>query len=44
MINENVCCCFMSQFPQSVIDEEQALRPEVADRVPSCQRRRNRND
>jgi len=41
MINENVCCCFMSQFPQSVIDEEKARKPE-ADRVPSCQRARNR--
>ncbi len=26
MIDEGVCCCFMSQFPQSVIDEERALR------------------
>ena len=41
MINENVCCCFMSQFPQSVIDEEQALRPPV-DRTPQCQRSRNK--
>jgi sirohydrochlorin cobaltochelatase len=41
MINENVCCCFMSQFPQSVIDEEKARKPEV-DRVPTCQRARNR--
>ena len=35
MINENVCCCFMGQFPQEIIDEEQALRPEV-DAEPSC--------
>ena len=35
MINENVCCCFMGQFPQEVIDEEQKLRPAV-DREPSC--------
>ncbi len=41
MINENVCCCFMSQFPQSVIDEEQARKP-VIDRVPTCQRARNK--
>jgi len=41
MINENVCCCFMSQFPQSVIDEEKARKPEV-DRVPTCQLTRNR--
>ncbi|MEM9438319.1 MAG: sirohydrochlorin chelatase [Pseudomonadota bacterium] len=26
MIDEGVCCCFMSQFPQEVIDEERALR------------------
>ncbi|MEO0487870.1 MAG: sirohydrochlorin chelatase [Pseudomonadota bacterium] len=24
MIDEGVCCCFMSQFPQEVIDEERA--------------------
>ena len=35
MINENVCCCFMGQFPQEIIDEEKALRPEV-DAEPSC--------
>jgi len=29
MIDENVCCCFMSQFPQSVIDEERKLRLEA---------------
>lgn len=28
MIDEGVCCCFMSQFPQEVIDEERALRKE----------------
>ncbi|MEM7074059.1 MAG: sirohydrochlorin chelatase [Pseudomonadota bacterium] len=26
MIDQGVCCCFMSQFPQDVIDEERALR------------------
>lgn len=26
MIDEGVCCCFMSQFPQSVIDAERATR------------------
>jgi sirohydrochlorin cobaltochelatase len=41
MINENICCCFMSQFPQSVIDEERALKPEV-DRIPECQRSRQK--
>ena len=28
MIDQRVCCCFMSQFPQEVIDEERALRGE----------------
>ncbi|MEM9278120.1 MAG: sirohydrochlorin chelatase [Pseudomonadota bacterium] len=28
MIDQGVCCCFMSQFPQEVIDEERALRLE----------------
>ncbi len=28
MIDQGVCCCFMSQFPQKVIDEERALRAE----------------
>ena len=40
MIGENVCCCFMSQFPQSVIDEELAKKAESgelpADRIPQC--------
>ena len=42
MIGENVCCCFMGQFPQSVIDEELAQRasgssPAPAhDRTPQC--------
>lgn len=26
MIDENICCCFMRQFPQAVIDAERALR------------------
>ncbi len=26
MIDEGFCCCFMSQFPQDVIDEERELR------------------
>lgn len=29
MIDQGVCCCFMSQFPQAVIDEERALRIET---------------
>ena len=40
MIDENVCCCFMSQFPQAVLDEERALRlalgKPVVDQVPQC--------
>ena len=33
MIAQGVCCCFMSQFPQDIIDEERAMRieaPEVS--------------
>ena len=37
MINENVCCCFMGQFPQSIIDEEKARRP-VLPGTPSCKK------
>ncbi len=29
MIDQGVCCCFMSQFPQEVIDEERALRAKA---------------
>lgn len=29
MIDEGVCCCFMSQFPQEVIDEERDLRAQA---------------
>lgn len=40
MIGENVCCCFMSQFPQVVIDEERALRQEqgkiAIEQIPLC--------
>ena len=39
MINENICCCFMSQFPQEIIDEETATKP-VLDGTPSCKRGR----
>ena len=37
MINDNVCCCFMRQFPQDVIDEEKAIKAE-AEGVPVCKR------
>tara|TARA_B110000879_G_scaffold178162_1_gene233190 strand:- start:28 stop:1209 length:1182 start_codon:yes stop_codon:yes gene_type:complete len=40
MIDENVCCCFMGQFPQAVIDEERALRLAAGiaavDQIPQC--------
>ena len=40
MIDENVCCCFMGQFPQAVVDEERALRlalgRPVIDQIPQC--------
>ncbi len=44
MIDEHVCCCFMSQFPEQVIEEERRLRqkqgPSSADdRTPQCQNR-----
>jgi len=37
MINDNVCCCFMRQFPQNVIDEEKAIKTE-AEGTPVCKR------
>lgn len=37
MINENMCCCFMGQFPQHIIDEEKASKPE-REGTPSCKR------
>ncbi len=37
MINDNVCCCFMRQFPQNVIDEEKAIKAE-AEGTPVCKR------
>jgi len=40
MIDENVCCCFMGQFPQAVVDEERALRlasgNSAVDQIPQC--------
>ncbi|MEM6375131.1 MAG: sirohydrochlorin chelatase [Pseudomonadota bacterium] len=29
MIDQGVCCCFMSQFPDEVVEEERALRAKV---------------
>jgi sirohydrochlorin cobaltochelatase len=37
MINENVCCCFMGQFPQWLIDEEKARKAELPG-TPSCKK------
>ena len=37
MINDNVCCCFMRQFPQNVIDEEKAIKAE-REGTPMCKR------
>ncbi len=37
MINENVCCCFMGQFPQHIIDEERSNKEEVV-ATPSCKK------
>ena len=37
MINDNVCCCFMGQFPQHIIDEEKAIKPEQAG-TPVCKK------
>lgn len=37
MINENLCCCFMKQFPQEIIDEEKANKVERPG-IPSCKK------
>lgn len=37
MINDNICCCFMGQFPQDIIDEEKARKPERPG-TPLCKR------
>lgn len=37
MINENICCCFMRQFPQAIIDEEKANKAERPG-IPSCKK------
>ena len=44
MIDEHVCCCFMSQFPEQVIEQERRLRqkrgpPGADDQTPQCQNR-----
>jgi len=37
MINENVCCCFMGQFPQDIIEQETKNKAEL-NGVPSCKK------
>ena len=37
MINENICCCFMGQFTQDILDEELNNKP-LLDGIPSCKR------
>jgi sirohydrochlorin cobaltochelatase len=39
MINENICCCFMRQFPQHIIDEEKAIKIELPG-TPACKKSR----
>ena len=39
MINENICCCFMRQFPQYIIDEEKAIKAELPG-TPACKKSR----
>jgi len=36
MINDNVCCCFMAQFPSEIIAQEQ--QDLNSDRVPTCKK------
>ncbi len=43
MIDENICCCFMSQFPQAVIDEQRAMNVQEGksldqDKTPQCKK------
>ena len=42
MIDENVCCCFMGQFPDEVVKEERAKRQQLGlqslDQTPQCKR------
>lgn len=42
MIDQGVCCCFMGQFPDEVVEEERRLRSEAgiaaSDDTPGCKR------
>ena len=45
MIDENLCCCFMSQFPADVVAAERAKRAAsnaqaLSDQVPGCRSKR----
>ena len=37
MVNENVCCCFMGQLPQKIIDIEKTNKIAIAG-TPSCKK------
>ncbi|ODS23113.1 sirohydrochlorin cobaltochelatase [Candidatus Endobugula sertula] len=37
MINDNVCCCFMGQFPKEVIDQEREFKA-VLPGIPACKK------
>ena len=37
MINDNICCCFMGQFPQEIITEEQSTTSN--NKTPVCQKK-----
>lgn len=37
MINDNICCCFMGQFPEEIIEEEKAIKPE-REGTPACRK------
>jgi sirohydrochlorin cobaltochelatase len=39
MVNDNICCCFMRQFPQHIIDEEKAVKVELPG-TPACKKSR----
>ncbi|MCV6587674.1 MAG: sirohydrochlorin chelatase [Marinobacterium sp.] len=38
MIGEGICCCFMRQFPQEILDEEQARIDAASDDTPLAHR------
>lgn len=43
MIGDNICCCFMRQFPESILQEEAAkLAQAPSDRIPVCKKHKKR--